>query len=183
MTCGASPFKREERLRLPPSFSDQTITMICDCAPVGDISDAPNTQSDCPPLMADGRVFTDYRGKCAHVMSASSFEARQHYIRNAEEIMNADRKAAIQNSFCAPCFSYDSNGTQLPESTIQTCNKRSCVYTLADSDGLGLGRDTGDSSAAAPTTFSTPTMNMPIYPIDGLSDGRDFVSANDLMWM
>lgn len=150
--------------------------MRCDCAPVSELNDATMSGSDCPPVMWDGRAFTDYRGKCAHFTGSNSFEARQYYVQNAARIMTADREQAVKSAFCAPCFPYEAPGTQLPETEVQSCDKRSCVYKISAPDGVGLGREQTGLQARAEGA-------MPLFPIEGISSDREFVAANEVAWV
>ena len=100
-----------------------------------------NKYYNCPPRMADGRHFTDYRPKCAanfesqpHPMS--SYDYRMFLTEHAEEIINKNREVAFNMVGCAPCSLAD----VVPENIVQTCNNRTCSYEVIDSTGLGIGR-------------------------------------------
>jgi len=111
-----------------------------------------NKHYDCPPRMADGRLFTDYRPKCATSVIYSpktdayldSYKYRQHLIKNADEILDAMRAEAYATAVCAPCVAdYDQSGTMLPAKKIQHCDGRACAVYDNDPNGLGLGRAYG----------------------------------------
>lgn len=100
----------------------------------------------CAPLMADGRLFTNWTPRCSQVYQtpnfASSYESRQKLIHNAIEIMKQNAGAAYVNARCGPCYENPdwNTGTMLPEQHIQTCDARTCTFTPNQKDGLGLGR-------------------------------------------
>jgi hypothetical protein len=68
---------------------------------------------DCPPLMSDGRVVTDYRPNCElHDMIIrqnglrTSYDYRQFMINNAITLMNIDRDYYIAKNQCNTCRFY-----------------------------------------------------------------------------
>lgn len=115
----------------------------------------------CPPKMADGRAFTDYKPRCAvhtSLMSAgapqagaplNSYELRQYLIGNAETIMNNQRNHAQQMNACGPCVQPWNQGTMLPEQSMVRCNKSTCSVSTSDPSGLGQGRDYGSGTDTA----------------------------------
>jgi hypothetical protein len=69
-----------------------------------------NIDFKCPPRMADGRHFTDYRPRCDRDVYLSqtlgakdSFNYRMLLQRNATEIANAERAEVASRMKCAPC--------------------------------------------------------------------------------
>lgn len=105
----------------------------------------------CPPLMSDGRHFTDYRPRCniIHDMvkredkNMSSYEYRQYLISNADSIMEKNRSTAIDKMACAPCKEPYEVGTMLPEKEKTTCNMNTCATASFEPSGLGRGRNFG----------------------------------------
>lgn len=106
--------------------------------------------SVCPSKMNDGRSFTDYRPKCivnSEFMSdltkkqviASSYESRIYLQRNAEAIMEQQRKNAENNLMCgvSPIVN---PGTMLPENYVVSCDTTTCQRSELNSNGLGDGR-------------------------------------------
>ena len=76
---------------------------------------------DCPPLMSDGRLVTDYRPSCeVHDLILrqnhlkSSYDYRQFMINNAVTLMNLDRDYYINKNQCNSCRFYqvDPNGNE-----------------------------------------------------------------------
>ena len=104
----------------------------------------------CPARMSDGRHFTDYRPSCDVDASirgdnniGSSFEYRTFLQRNAESLMNVNRKHACMRNCCVPCKGSGTEtfkSTMLPEKYKVQCNKNTCTRTLNDINGLGDGR-------------------------------------------
>ena len=72
-------------------------------------------RTKCPIKMSDGRIFTDYRPRCAvnadlmtdlsnNSMIKSSYESRVFLQNNAEKIIEMNKMNATNNlSPCAPC--------------------------------------------------------------------------------
>lgn len=115
---------------------------------------APNPTPTCPIRMADGRVFTDYRPRCAvnaelmqlvsvQNMVQSSYESRMFLQKNADDLMAQERDKAIQRMIpCAPCERpMDDTGTMLPERYVVRCNGVTCSRTEVNESGVGDGRD------------------------------------------
>ena len=131
---------------------------VKDCTSCSKPSD--NKEFNCPPRMADGRHFTDYRPRCtfnsrANYMIAdpkhangfkspplNSYDLRQYMIENSEALMGMNREMAFQRNMCGPCTETPSveHGTMLPEQTMVTCDKNACSISLNDPRGLGVGR-------------------------------------------
>ena len=109
-----------------------------------------NKNFDCPPRMADGRMFTDYRPRCDANLEwqapmSGTHEYRQFLIHNADALMGHQRDAAFTKAFCGPCVEPYDQGTVLPDSETVACDKVGCKRspTRAGSAGLGTGRDYG----------------------------------------
>lgn len=104
-----------------------------------------NKFSGCPPRMADGRNFTDYRPRCyqQYVVDnklMSSFEQRMYLTQNAEDLMKQGAAMAYMNNRCGPCEEPFDVGTMLPEMVQQVCNDKTCTFNVTNPYGLGLGR-------------------------------------------
>lgn len=116
--------------------------------------DAPqNPMASCPARMADGRMFTDYRPRCAvqaelmnnlakQNMVFSSYEARMFMQHNTEAIIDQARLRSLNNlAPCAPCQRpFSDPGTMLPERYVVRCTPTSCVRTEVNPNGVGDGR-------------------------------------------
>jgi hypothetical protein len=112
-----------------------------------------NKFMDCPPRMADGRHFTDFRPNC-HINNllradneiGNSFQYRLFLSENAETLMDKNREIACSKNCCTPCASSAlgvegfNNGTMLPEKYIQECNEHTCKVVLNNVNGVGTGR-------------------------------------------
>ncbi len=104
-----------------------------------------NKHFGCPPRMADGRHFTDYRPHCyvdnliiAENGINNSFNYRNFLQQNAGQLMEINRKYVCNKNCCLPCT--QGNGTMLPESNKFVCNKNSCRLVNNDPNGIGTGR-------------------------------------------
>lgn len=104
-----------------------------------------NRFNDCPPRMADGRHFTDFRPNCSinnmlRVQNkvANSYEYRMFLTRNAEDIMGINTQYAMDKNACKSC-----DNTMLKEQTKLKCNKESCDLQMNDPLGIGQGRADG----------------------------------------
>lgn len=165
--------------------------MSKDCEACSRVSN--NKFSNCPPLMADGRHFTDYRPRCfsQYLVTPngnfpSSFDYRMYLTRNADGIMKKNALDAYRTNVCGPCVEPYNIGTMLPEKTVQSCNTRTCTFNKNDPNGLGLGRFFGDKDTTrteflqqkkAESDFfkskdncCAPAIdNLYLYPIDGVT--------------
>jgi hypothetical protein len=104
----------------------------------------------CAPLMADGRLFTNWRPRCSQVYMDmqtgkpfSSYEGRQSLITKATDIMKKNAGDAYMNARCGPCYENPdfNTGTMLPEYNVQTCDAKTCTFTSYNKGGLGLRRE------------------------------------------
>lgn len=88
--------------------------------------------------MADGRSFTDYRGRCHKLTPMTSYDERMFLMKNAEQIMKS-----VGNRFiCSTCVQKNDadSSTMLDEKYIQVCDKNTCKFVLANENGVGTGR-------------------------------------------
>lgn len=106
-----------------------------------------NKSFNCPPRMADGRHFTDYRPRCAQQFQdkisnklMSSYDQRMYLITNADDIIKLNAQNAYMTNRCGPCVEPYDQGTMVPEFEKQVCNERTCSFGVTDPYGLGLGR-------------------------------------------
>lgn len=102
---------------------------------------------NCPPRMADGRHFTDYRPRCTQQFQdkvsnklMSSYESRMYLQANAEDLIKVNARTAYMTNRCGPCVEPYDQGTMVPEQELQQCNSRTCSFGVNDPYGLGLGR-------------------------------------------
>lgn len=100
-----------------------------------------------PPRMDDARHFTDYRPNCMvnnmlrnNNEIFNSFDYRLFLARNAEHIMESNRKHAFNKNGVSECKKPYEVGTMLPEQTKVVCNKTNCKRVENDPAGLGEGR-------------------------------------------
>jgi hypothetical protein len=89
-----------------------------------------NKYFNCPPMMADGRHFTDYRPNSYSNnlirMSSNivgSYEYRQYLIHNAEKLMQENRNHATQKNSCSVSTTQKCNAEEVPF-------QRQCNVTL-----------------------------------------------------
>lgn len=104
-----------------------------------------NKNFGCPPRMADGRHFTDYRPHCyvdnlivAENGINNSFNYRSFLQQNATQLMDINRKYSSNKNSCSPCT--QGNGTMLAEANKFMCDKNTCRLVSNDPNGLGTGR-------------------------------------------
>lgn len=114
-----------------------------------------NKYNDCPPRMADGRQFTDYRPMCDVVFGGvpqpmSSYDYRMFLTTHAEDIMNKNREVASLKSTCAWCDTNLAPGFK----TDQSCDERVCGFVKAhgagDREGIGLLNESTASDTGVP---------------------------------
>lgn len=75
------------------------------CNKVGD-----NKYNDCPALMSDGRIFTDYKASCIvneNLRNKNNLETSDQYrlflINNAKKIMKTNKKFYEHMASCEKC--------------------------------------------------------------------------------
>ena len=106
-----------------------------------------NKYVNCPALLSDGRIFTDYRPNC-HVNNlvrannnlTNSFQARMFLTNNATKLMDLNRTYAVQKAGCTSCKQPWQQGTMLGEQSVTSCSKQSCSTNMVNKGGLGQGR-------------------------------------------
>lgn len=125
-----------------------------------------NKYFKCPPRMDDGRHFTDYRPSCDldnyirvnnGIMNSNDY--RMFLTRNANKLMELNRKYACDKNCCGPCKVPYNQGTMLSEQTVQTCNFQSCNTDFVDQYGLGQGRKYDNISGNCKTWPAVPIQN------------------------
>lgn len=105
-----------------------------------------NRYFNCPPKMADGRHFTDFRPRCLtnfvspNNQPLNSYEYRQYLIHNASGLMQDNRLHAYNMNMCGPCVEPYDIGTMLPEESRVMCDASTCKTITNDPNGLGTGR-------------------------------------------
>lgn len=101
---------------------------------------------NCPPIMSDGRHFTDYRPRCdinfvgPKDKTLNSYDYRMYLTQNGERILGEVRREQYERNMCGPCMEPYQVGTMLPEQSVQECDTNTCRFTVGNPDGLGLGR-------------------------------------------
>ena len=137
-----------------------------------------NKHFGCPPRMADGRHFTDYRPSC-HINNIirtgnnvmNSFQYRLFLTRNANELMDINRQYACKKNCCGPCQEPYHSINTLPEVNKVKCDAHNCEIVAFDPNGLGQGRIFGDEqkcenvgqSNVVPNGCATPEDNLRYY--------------------
>lgn len=99
-----------------------------------------NKYFNCPPRMADGRQFTDYRPNCYvnnllryNNRTMSSYEYRQFLINNGSELMKINNLYTTQKNSCEPC-----NAPQIDNQTICAYNQSFGACGVNNPNGIGL---------------------------------------------
>ena len=107
-----------------------------------------NKYFNSPALMADGRHFTDYRPNCLlnnniqiENTISDSYNYKLFLIRNAEKIIEVNRKKSELINGSYECKKPYLKGTMLPEKEVESCNTHSCNIRTNFDNGIGLGRD------------------------------------------
>lgn len=108
-----------------------------------------NKFSGCPPRMADGRHFTDYRPSC-HINDlvkadneiSNSFQYRQFLQQNGSQLMDRHRQLACEKNCCLPCSETKEGfeSTALPEKYMFVTDGSVAKMVLNDPNGIGTGR-------------------------------------------
>ena len=110
-----------------------------------------NKHLDCPPRMADGRHFTDYRSDSyindlirADNNISNSLHYRVFLQQNGNSLMDRQREIACNLNCCGPCPMGNkesfNNSTMLPEQYMFVTDGSVAKMVLNDVNGLGVGR-------------------------------------------
>ena len=106
-----------------------------------------NKYFNAPPLMSDGRHFTDYRSSCVansmfytNKKLTNSFDYRNYLTQNAKNIIKRDRQVNYIMNGCSECIGPEQPGTMLREKQVQVCNKSTCEVEPNFVGGIGQGR-------------------------------------------
>lgn len=154
-----------------------------------------NKYVNCPPIMADGRHFTDYRPRCdvnylyPRDKPVNSYDYRMYLVGNAESLLKEQRRKAYEQNMCGPCVEPYNVGTMLPEQSMVECDTNTCKFNYTNPAGLGTGRKyttfTTQQSAADEQMFmsmkqqeqlgmsryanccGTPATDAQLYSLDG----------------
>jgi len=155
-----------------------------------------NASAACPARMADGRAYTDYAPRCMmnyglkvqDNTGMTSLDYRTFLIHNAETIMSQNSARAYNQNVSGDCVQPFNVGTMLPEQQMQTCNERTCSYSMPSPGGLGMGRDYGRTqeqvvlegqfygakqreserlASCSRGACAQPVDNAMLYPVDG----------------
>jgi len=144
-----------------------------------------NKYFNCPPRMADGRHFTDYRPSCdvnnliiSNNGTVSNFDYRMYLIENAEKLMDMNRIYTVEKNACGPCKEPYEIGTMLPEKESFSCNANTCKNSINVLDGLGQGRKYSDKKdTGKPNNVSK---NIPHSKCAQSQDLFDYYNSSDV---
>jgi len=109
--------------------------------------------------MADGRLFTDYRGNC-QIFTSTDFDTKQRLMRQGNLQIQNDRTLLTMLAASTGCVD-----TMVPELTKRTCDWSGCQTLASQPAGLGQGRlylpGRPDLAAGDPDVLATATFPMP----------------------
>ena len=88
-----------------------------------------------PARMADGRLFTDYRGNCLIVKGANTFDRKLQMQGTGRTAMRADRATSIRVGGSTGC-----TDTMVPELSKRVCEWNGCRTLPSEAIGIGQGR-------------------------------------------
>lgn len=88
-----------------------------------------------PARMADGRLFTDYRGNCLIVKGTNTFDRKQQMQMTGQNAMRADRAVTVRVGGSTGCVD-----TMVPELTKRVCEWNGCRTIPSEAVGIGQGR-------------------------------------------
>jgi hypothetical protein len=146
-------------------FSRKRTRMSCDRV-------TNNKFPSCPPLMSDGRAFTDHRPKGLVAVqdivptNLTSYEYRQHMERNGELVQSAMRRQVYEKNACGPCDS-----KKPPELGVERCGLNTCAFLQTSPDGIGLGRDFGMHISSEHDSFTPCVTVTPLSKYDSYFGG------------
>jgi hypothetical protein len=127
-----------------------------------------NKYSNAPPKMADGRHFTDYRPNCflnnriqVENDITNSYDMRLFLTRNAEKLMELNKKNSYVMNGSIECKKPYNQGTMLPEESKVVCNSQTCKVVHNYDNGLGMGRMYVEGELPeCLQSFNSPPMNL-----------------------
>jgi hypothetical protein len=121
----------------------------------------------CPPRMADGRAFTDYRPHCriledyrAMAGRPTSFELRQFLTNNGVKLTDRMASDSFLRATCGMCFDDSTDGTALPHLDSEQCSAQGVCEVVPTGAPHGLGRMRRDTASGTPQPR--------LYPITGV---------------
>jgi hypothetical protein len=118
--------------------------------------------------MADGRLFTDYRGNCQLVQGTNTFDRKQLMQKTGVKAIQADRSTSVTIAGTTGCVD-----TMVPELTKRVCSWNGCQTLPAQPVGIGQGRMywPGSSSSVSDPDDMASMVTIPnSYPVhSGLS--------------
>jgi len=88
-----------------------------------------------PARMADGRLFTDYRGNCLIAKGTNTFDRKQQMQMTGSYAMEADRATTVKVGGTTGCVD-----TMVPELSKRICKWNGCRTVPSESVGIGQGR-------------------------------------------
>ena len=144
-----------------------------------------NKYFDCPPKMADGRHFTDYRPNCdtqnlirTKNNISNSFQYRMFLTHNASDLIEQNRAYACKKNCCGPCQKPYDIGTMLPEQSVVKCDTNSCTVSSNDTSGLGQGRVYSDTPLHCPNWPESLPVNQPKNYCTPASDNFNYYPSS-----
>jgi hypothetical protein len=103
-----------------------------------------NKYFNCPPMMADGRHFTDYRPESYsnNLIRMSnniigSYEYRQFLIQNANKLMQDNRDHATQQNNCFVSTTQQCNVQPIPFQRQCNVSLNSMECSMVNPNGIG----------------------------------------------
>lgn len=109
-----------------------------------------NIHASYPPLMSDGRIYTDYKTNCNSNNNINSNEYRDFMISNATMIMNENTNKAWND--CGNCNITRNKHTNHTKYFFKSCNDFSQPYGYESSNlkNMYLSREALQSRMIAP---------------------------------
>jgi len=99
-----------------------------------------NRYRNCPPLMADGRIFTDYRPRdyVNNLMrmasdTMTSYDYKEFLTNHAELIIQANKEYIEEKNKCSPC-----SFKRVPFKTNCSYDKNNMSCSLNNENGVGV---------------------------------------------
>jgi len=109
----------------------------------------------CPPRMADGRAFTDYRPHCATIATSlaatyGNEQARTWLVNNSESLIANARQLSLHKNACNSCDTTTmANGDVVAPAATQVCTAEVCGVVRGFPGGFGLARKYGSADYIA----------------------------------
>ena len=109
-----------------------------------------NKYFNCPPMMSDGRHFTDYRPNCyinnlirMSSNTINSYDYKQYLIHNASKLMEENKNYSIEKNGCSVSGLHKCNAKNVPYQNKCNISLSNMECREIDKNGVGTNYRSG----------------------------------------